>query len=156
MKLCLSGFYKWTKQQSTKACRSPQESLNEWRDKWQEWKNSDVKTRQKRFRILKECVACRGDRTKDRKWNGNGQERKKKPEVKCAVWYRLGYYPFTLPLEVYGVYQPMSKRRKWTKEVCAKPLVKRSPSCCLVSIFTREIFWEGSATLSRNQWYLMA
>ena len=34
-------------------------------------------------------------------------------------------------------YQPMSKRRKWTKEACANPLVKRSLSWCLVSILTR-------------------
>ena len=91
----------------------------------------------------------------------NEEETDKKDEgqqkVKmCLLAHPSRYYPLTLPLEVYEGYQPINKRRKWTKEVSAKPLVNRSPSWFLVSILTRVIRWEGSATLSRNQWYLMA
>ena len=53
-------------------------------------------------------------------------------------------------------YQPISKRRKWTKEARGNPLVKRSPSWFFVSILTRVIRREGSDTFSRNQWYLIA
>ena len=41
-------------------------------------------------------MAYRGDRTKDRKMNGNGQERRKKPERENVPFSTdLGYCPFT-------------------------------------------------------------
>ncbi len=96
-----------------------------------------------------------GRRTENEEETNKKDERNQKVKM-CLCGTSSGYYLLTLPLEVYEGYQPINKRRKWMKEVCAKPLVNRSPSWFLMSIFTRVILWEGSDTLSRNQWYLMA
>ena len=132
-------------------------------NEWVSWK---LETNDKNGGIL---VSEQQQSSGKNEWSGNeldeGQKarwrKKERKNVKqearlCQRAQASGHYPLTLPLKVYDGYQPINICRKWTNESCANPLVKRSPSWCLVSILTREILWEGSSTLSRNQWYLIA
>ncbi len=110
-------------------------------DRWQEWRNLDVRTTAKFWKIewsgdeLDEGQKARR-RKKERKYA--------KQEAKlCQRAQASGHYPLTLPLEVYDGYQPINKCHKWTKEACVNPLVKRTLSWCLVSILTRVISGKG-------------
>ncbi len=78
--------------------------------------------------------------------------------VTFRIWRRGYYLCSNTPSRGlhHDGYQPISKHRNRTKSTCVSPFVNISPSWYFDSTLWSDTRLDGSATFSRNQWYLMA